>query len=202
MNKLFYLPFFILLLYACDKKSNCVENPKGDCLCITLYDPVCGCNDVTYGNDCEAACAGIGDYTKGRCAYDIKPLIGKWNFLGYVSEGAKFKSDLKTHKYEMAINLESEKTGDLHKLSGRSAINFILGDYEIANLNQLNINADLASKIAGTIEDLTYEDLFVNYINGANIYTIDGDYLKMESDYSSTPSGTDRVNEVLIFRKD
>jgi hypothetical protein len=31
------------------------------------YDPVCGCNNKTYGNACAAECSGIKKYTKGEC---------------------------------------------------------------------------------------------------------------------------------------
>ena len=54
-----------MLFSGCEK--TCVEKRKEDCVCIALYDPVCGCNDVTYGNACEAACVGITDYVKGPC---------------------------------------------------------------------------------------------------------------------------------------
>jgi hypothetical protein len=71
-QKLFYMKkswLFLLLLsallWSCEK--DCVEKKKEDCACIALYDPVCGCNEVTYGNACEANCAGITDYTKGPC---------------------------------------------------------------------------------------------------------------------------------------
>ena len=50
----------------------CEENIQPDCYCILVYDPVCGCNNKTYGNACEAMCAGITDYKKGECK-DKKP---------------------------------------------------------------------------------------------------------------------------------
>jgi hypothetical protein len=56
-----------LMVSCCDVHEACIEKPKDDCACITLYDPVCGCNGITYGNACEAACAGITDYTPGAC---------------------------------------------------------------------------------------------------------------------------------------
>jgi len=33
-----------------------------------LYSPVCGCNGVTYGNDCEALSAGVFNWWAGDCA--------------------------------------------------------------------------------------------------------------------------------------
>ncbi len=38
-----------------------------DCVCTDPYAPVCADN-VTYFNACEAACAGITNYTQGECA--------------------------------------------------------------------------------------------------------------------------------------
>ena len=49
------------------KKSACKENPKEDCVCTMEYNPVCGCNNKTYGNACAAECAGITEYTEGPC---------------------------------------------------------------------------------------------------------------------------------------
>lgn len=202
MNKLFIALLATFTFASCTKNADCTATPNDDCVCITLYDPVCGCNNVTYGNACEAGCAGISDVTQGRCTYDKKPLIGKWTFLGYESEGAKMQSDKKTHKFDMFLSFEEEAVDGRFKLSGKSAINFMLGDYEIANLNQLNLNAAITTKIAGPEPDLTYEYLFANYLSGQNTYTIDGDYLKLVSTYDSTPSGPERIEEVLIFRKD
>ena len=69
MNMKTSLVLFLLLfagvISSCEK--DCVEKRREDCVCIALYDPVCGCNDVTYGNACEAECAGITNYVKGPC---------------------------------------------------------------------------------------------------------------------------------------
>ena len=45
----------------------CQGPPKKDCNCITLYDPVCGCNGVTYSNSCFAQCDGVREWTEGSC---------------------------------------------------------------------------------------------------------------------------------------
>ena len=50
-----------------DPSPRCVESRRPNCDCPMIYDPVCGCNDVTYGNACEAECAGITSYKPGVC---------------------------------------------------------------------------------------------------------------------------------------
>lgn len=70
-NKLI-LMFALLLtllggIMGCSKDKSCIEIPEQDCICTMQYEPVCGCNNKTYGNPCAAECSGISNYTKGEC---------------------------------------------------------------------------------------------------------------------------------------
>jgi hypothetical protein len=40
-------------------------NPNG--ICTMEYDPVCGCNGLTYANACVARNAGLRSFQKGPC---------------------------------------------------------------------------------------------------------------------------------------
>ena len=54
-----------LFVLSCDKKE-CERKNCTDAIPL-YYDPVCGCDDVTYSNREEAECNGIENYTKGVC---------------------------------------------------------------------------------------------------------------------------------------
>lgn len=36
--------------------------------CIEIYQPVCGCDGVTYSNKCYASSGGVSSWVDGECA--------------------------------------------------------------------------------------------------------------------------------------
>lgn len=79
------LKFFPLLLLAaaCTRPmptadtTACIDPAKirKDAMCTMQYDPVCGCNNVTYGNACTATNAGVLSYAPGACPDQSTPTI-------------------------------------------------------------------------------------------------------------------------------
>ena len=72
--KIFWL-LPLLIFFSCTKDK---ENNNGNCIdeslidnmsfCIEIYDPVCGCNGITYPNSCYAInFNGVKSYLDGSC---------------------------------------------------------------------------------------------------------------------------------------
>lgn len=62
---------FLFLITMCEKdddQSSCLKEPSSpDVACIEIYEPVCGCNDMTYSNTCYATVSGVLTWTDGEC---------------------------------------------------------------------------------------------------------------------------------------
>ena len=50
---------------AADQTGVCRPRPE---VCAEIYAPVCGCDDRTYGNECDAHRAGVSVASDGECA--------------------------------------------------------------------------------------------------------------------------------------
>lgn len=72
MRNILQLSAFLLLCLCSPACNNTEENlcelgPALPILCISVFDPVCGCNEITYGNECLATVAGVHSFTPGEC---------------------------------------------------------------------------------------------------------------------------------------
>ena len=72
MKKLHFLVLIAVISCSKDKENNqkCIDESLIDVTsaCIEIYDPVCGCNGITYPNSCYATTFnGVKSFTKGAC---------------------------------------------------------------------------------------------------------------------------------------
>lgn len=72
MKKLHFLVLIVVISCSKDKENNqkCIDESLIDVTsaCIEIYDPVCGCNGITYPNSCYATTFnGVKSFTKGAC---------------------------------------------------------------------------------------------------------------------------------------
>ena len=81
--KLFKIIILITIISCNKEKEHCAEynlSSLGNCIdtsainphnsCFDLWEPVCGCNNITYSNNCYATILGVTSYTQGECCND------------------------------------------------------------------------------------------------------------------------------------
>ncbi len=59
----------------CDGEGSCQDRPL---VCPDVWDPVCGCDDISYGNECDAAMAGVNVDYEGGCIPPDPPIL-QWS---------------------------------------------------------------------------------------------------------------------------
>ncbi len=66
--------------YTCASFCNGVEVAyEGECQqtcdCPEIYEPVCGVDDIVYGNQCQADCARVAIAYEGECMQNCQPVV-------------------------------------------------------------------------------------------------------------------------------
>ena len=203
MKRFMIVSICLSVLFSCTKE-NCIPNPIINCFVTEELNPVCGCDDVTYPNPSHARCNQV-DFTLGACKYSNAPLLGTWDFLGYVSDGAVMNVDKKVHPYEMFITFKNEKTSisgsDYFIFEGKSAVNFMSGSYKFRNKSELTSNLSFSTKIGVREEDAKSENKFIDYLNNHTEFRISKNYLELKSRIYSQDGLAIPKDEVLIFKK-
>jgi hypothetical protein len=61
--------FLIIFSFSCndDSSSPCKTDVLDGMACLTVYEPVCGCDNNTYSNSCYAEIDGVTSWTDGEC---------------------------------------------------------------------------------------------------------------------------------------
>ena len=67
MKYILTISILILISFSFCAKDECLVSKNSNIACTEQYEPVCGCNDITYSNSCYAQRAGATYYTNGVC---------------------------------------------------------------------------------------------------------------------------------------
>lgn len=171
--------YVALLLFssfaACQAPNKCVEKkaPEG-CICTRQYDPVCGCNNKTYGNACMAECTGITKYTKGACTSETpatrQPTArlegNKWIFLRFAGTNAQ----------SLPEGITAFAQFEKGRVTGKSACNTFGGQY-ILDGDKITISKIFGTEMYCGEAKSSVEQRFLDCLHHTTRYAITGDVL-------------------------
>jgi hypothetical protein len=202
-SKLYTFLSLLILVSSCSK-NDCSPQIIENCSYSKELNPVCGCDNVTYGNPGMAKCNNV-EFTMGRCVYSIEELLGTWEFLGYVSDGAAMNVDKKVHPYDMFITFKSERGvttgGEYYRFEGKSVVNFFGGEYHFINKGIISTFISFTTKIGVKDEDAASEYKFVDFLSTDSSIELQGNFLQLKARIYSQDGLTTPMDEFLIFKK-
>ena len=67
MKYILTISILIIISFSFCTKHECLDSENPNLVCTEQYEPVCGCNNVTYSNSCYAQSEGATYYTNGAC---------------------------------------------------------------------------------------------------------------------------------------
>ena len=171
MKNILLLAFILTTAFRCHPTQNCVENPKPDCICTLQYDPVCGCNNKTYGNACAAECAGIKSYVKGECKQAAAVGLERrvWQLVEFAG-GAQPQTVPDT----IIITVKF----DAGKIGGNGGCNQIGGAYTLNGKN-LIVTGLFSTKMYCEAA-AKWENMFLTTLEKSKSYDLDGEMLEID----------------------
>ncbi len=98
-------------------------------------------------------------------------------------EGNWIVQSLKSENQEINVvpaNLELRKNGNNYSYSGNAGVNQFFGNVKIKN-GKFSMKNGGMTKMMGAPEEVNFEDNFINCLNSAKTYSLDGDILTISS---------------------
>lgn len=172
MQKLLFFILFLTFAIACNTTKECTEKIDPACVCIEIYQPVCGCNGKTYGNDCMARCAGITEFTQGECPDKNLPAL---NGTSWILKTFAVSPNPKTVPEGVKITVLFDKD----RISGKGGCNNYGGTYATGNNSSLTVSGVVSTKMFCD-SAMQWETMYFNMLEKSRIYRIKGNTLEVD----------------------